>query len=252
MFDVISYLEKEYPYYLQERWDHCGNQVGERPSYVSKVLLCLDYTSNVNKIREEFKPDLIISHHPFFFGDRREIILSNPIKREMAYQILNSKECLYSFHTCFDNSNKGMNYVACNKLGLKECYIHPFCQSMHIGYLENEMEIEEFSKLVKEKLNVPYILASINSPKKIKKVGVVLGGASSFYLDAEIENCDIYISGDWAHHTRLEIQEAKINYFDIPHEVEKLFMDEIKNKLLSQDSSLEIKIVDDQKMPVIL
>lgn len=252
MYDVISYLEAKYPYCLQEKWDHCGNQVGERPLKVSKILLCLDYTSKVNQVRKEFNPDLIISHHPFFFGDRHQIILTDPTKREMAYQILDSKQALYSFHTCFDNALEGMNYIACNKLGLKNCYVHPFCQSMHIGFLEKEMDIKEFGELVKNKLNVPYILSSINNSKKIKKVGIVLGGASSFYLDATLENCDMYISGDFSHHIRLEMQEKKVNYFDIPHEVEILFTYHLKQELLKLDSSLEIEIVNDQKMPVIL
>lgn len=252
MFDVISYLEKEYPYYLQERWDHSGNQIGNRLDKVSKILLCLDYTSNVNNIRKEFNPDIIISHHPFFFGDRREIILSNPLKREMAYEILNSNQCLYSFHTNYDNSIKGMNYQACKKLGLINCYTHPFCNTMHIGFFEKEKDIKEVSKLVKDKLNVPYILSSINNDSKIKKVGIILGGGASFYIDSSIEKCDLYISGDMSHHTRLEIQEAKLNYFDIPHEVEKIFMYALKEELLEKDPSLEIKIVDDQKMPIIL
>lgn len=252
MFDVIKYLEKEYPYYLQERWDHSGNQVGNKIEKVSKLILCLDYTSKVNKVRKDFKPDLIISHHPFFFGDKREIILSNPIKREMAYGILNDNQALYSFHTCYDNSIKGMNYQACKLLGLKNTYVHPFCQTMHIGYLEKEMDIREFSSLVKEKLNVPYILSSINNNSKIKKVGVILGGGASFYIDSSIEKCDIYISGDMSHHTRLEIEELNLNYFDIPHEVEKIFMYALKEELLKQDPTLEIVIVDDQKMPVIL
>lgn len=56
----------------------------------------------------------------------------------------------------------------------------------------------------------------------IKKVAFVAGGDSSAYFDALSLGADCYISGDCAHHTRLEMRRYGLNYIELPHEVEEI------------------------------
>nr|MCR4879842.1 Nif3-like dinuclear metal center hexameric protein [Bacilli bacterium] len=158
----------------------------------------------------------------------------------------------YSMHTNFDDGKGGMNDALVAKLALNDCYIAKSCPSMRIGYLANEMNIEEFAIYAKKKLNVNYGLLIKGNDKPIRKVGIVGGGGSYFYPSAIEEECDIYISGDISHHTRRDIVIRQFNYLDLPHEIEKIFMPTMEKLLKSFDSALEIKIIDHEKEPLVI
>ena len=249
---LIRGIYKKYPKYLQEGYDHVGRQIGKTPEETHKVLVCLDYDSSLNEIVREFKPDLIITHHPFIFGTRYRV-LQDEYKLETTRFIEEEmKTCIYSFHTNFDNSKEGMNYLLSHKLGLKDIYQSSLSPALFIGYLDQEMDVKEYSKIVKERLDVSYIEAILEGKSKIKKVGIIGGAASSYYRFGLEEDLDLYISGDCPHHLRREMIERKVNYFDIPHEVEKIFIEGIEKDLLEMDSSLIIKKIYHEKEPLIL
>ena len=86
----------------------------------------------------------------------------------------------------------------------------------------------------------------------MKKVGIVGGGGSRGWRLAKEEGCDIYISGDAPHYVRRDIVNAKFNYLDMPHEIEKIFMPTMKNILLSYDPMLEIMTVNHEKLPKVI
>jgi len=250
MNKVIKYLETLYPYYQQEHYDHSGYQFGQIKEDVKKIVICLDYETEVYKQCLDIKPDLIITHHPFFFGDKREIYLNDDIKRELAINTINNLNCsVYSFHTCFDNDKYGMNYLASNILKLKNVKRYPLNNGFFYGELEKEMDFDSLCKYVREKFNLSYVLGCKNNEKTIKNIGIVLGGASSYYKEAVLLNLDAYISGDFSHHIRRGIHELGLNYIDIPHEVETLFLSKIKQDLEKEFNDLDIYLIDNQKQP---
>ena len=84
------------------------------------------------------------------------------------------------------------------------------------------------------------------------RIGIVGGGGSRDWVVARDEGCDIYISGDAPHHVRRSIVNEKLNYLDLPHEVEKIFMPTMKKILLSLDPTLEILMVDHEELPKVI
>ena len=159
---------------------------------------------------------------------------------------------IYSMHTNFDTGRGGMNDALTSALGLKDVYIPENDIMMRIGYLENEMEIHDFARLAKEKLNVDYGLLIAKGKPTIKKVGIIGGGGSRSYVVAKDEGADIYISGDAPHHVRRDIVNDGYNYLDLPHEIEKIFMPAMKKLLLEMDDTLDIIIVDHEKLPEVI
>lgn len=69
---------------------------------------------------------------------------------------------------------------------------------------------------------------------------------------AKKEECDIYISGDAPHHVRRDIVNAKFNYLDLPHEIEKIFMPKMEKYLLSIDKDLIIQSFDHERLPKVV
>ena len=72
------------------------------------------------------------------------------------------------------------------------------------------------------------------------------------YKIAIEEECDIYISGDAPHHVRREIVDSHFNYLDMPHEIEHIFMPQMKKILLNIDPNLEVITFDHEQLPKII
>ncbi len=250
---IISFLENKYPLSLQEKWDFSGKQLGKLKKNINKILLCLDYDSTINEQTLNFKPDLIITHHPFFFGKKDKVYKNFPLKKQTSRFLYQTINCaVYSFHTCFDNSNLGMNYLLSHELNLKNIYQSSLCNSLFIGELDHPISLLESCKYIKNKLDISYGLLVQGNDKLIKKIGIIGGGGASLYPFAFLENVDLFVSGDMSHHIRREIIELKQNYLDIPHEVEKIFMKGIKNDLLSLNPTLNILCVDQEKEALVI
>ena len=66
------------------------------------------------------------------------------------------------------------------------------------------------------------------------------------------EGYDIFITGDTPHHIRRDVLAQHYNYLDVAHEVEKIFIPQMKKILLSIDPSLEVIEVDHEDLPELI
>ena len=83
-------------------------------------------------------------------------------------------------------------------------------------------------------------------------MAIIGGGGSRSWQLAKDAGADIYISGDAPHYVRRDIVNARYNYLDMPHEIEKIFMPTIKKFLLGIDKDLEVIVVDHEKLPKVI
>ena len=252
MVEILRKLSKNYPKRLAAGYDRVGLQTGKKPGKVQKVFLSLDLDWEVLPLVKEFKPDVIITHHPFIFGTRARVLKYDESKRLLVEEIDRLGIPVYSFHTNFDTGRDGMNDALSKALGLKNVYAPLKDPSMRIGELESPINAVEFAKLAKTVFHVDYALLINSGAEMVKIVGIIGGGGSRSWPIAKEEGCDIYISGDAPHHVRRDIVNAQYNYLDMPHEIEKIFMPTMKRILLSYDPTLEIKTVDHEKLPKVI
>ena len=250
---VLRRIARDFPKrFAKANHDRVGLMTGKKPDKIQKVLLLLDLDWEVLPIVKEFKPDVIITHHPFIFGTRARVLKWDESKRLLVEQIDGMGIPVYSFHTNFDTGRGGMNDALSKALGLVNVYTPMKNPMMRIGELESPIEAVEFAKFAKTVFHVDYALLINNGAKNIKKVGIIGGGGSRSWPIAKEEGCDIYISGDAPHYVRRDIVNAQYNYLDMPHEIEKIFMPTMKEILLELDPSLEIKTVDHEKLPKVI
>lgn len=253
MRKILTNLAKNFPKRLAKKHhDHVGLMTGKMPGKVQKIFLCLDLDWEVLPEVIKAKPDVIITHHPFIFGTKASVFKWDISKKELCEKIDEMGIPVYSFHTNFDEGKGGMNDALSGALGLENVYCNPFNPMMRVGYLPEEMDVNEFAKFAKERFDVSYGLLVNSGKEKIKKVGIIGGGGSRDYVNAIKEDCDIYISGDVPHYVRRDVVNRKFNYLDFPHEIEKIFMPTMKNILLSMDDSLEIVTIDHEKLPKVI
>ena len=250
---LLSILGKKFPKkYAKQYHDYIGLMVGKLPNEVHRILLALDFDEFILEEAINYQPDLIITHHPFIYGKKKDVFLLDN-KKEELYQCLESHHLpIYTMHTNFDTGKDGMNDALTEALCLHNVYAPSSNIMMRIGELEQEMDIFTFAKYAKEKLHVNYGLLLKNNDKPIKKVGIVGGGGNGEWEIAMKEGCDIYISGDASHHIRRDIIRYGFNYLDLPHEIEKIFVYQMEKILHNIDPSLAIKIIDHEKEPIII
>lgn len=250
---LISVLGRKYPKRIAKKHeDFVGLMAGTIPEEVNKVLLCLDYDEEVHEIAKTYRPDLILTHHPFIYGIKKIVLNTDMYKKALYDQVIKEGFAIYSMHTNFDEAKDGMNDALTKALGLNDIYSPSICPMMRIGYLSNEMDINDFAKYAKECLKVNYGLLLPYGKQMVKKVGIVGGGGAKEYEFAFEEGCDIYVSGDAPHHIRREIIAHHFNYLDLPHEIEKIFIPAMKNILLDIDNDLDILCVDHEKEPLVI
>ena len=249
---LLIKLGKLFPAKKAMKPDYIGLMCGKLPQEVNKILLCLDYDEQVHPFALEYRPDLILTHHPFIYGNKKEVLEKDKKKKALYQQVENNHLTIYSMHTNFDAGEKGMNDALASALGLINIYKPEQEKMMSIGELPHPMQVEEFSVYAKDKLKVNYGLLLPYGNKIVKKVGIIGGGGSSYYLLAKQLGCDIYISGDAPHHIRRGVISEEFNYLDLPHEIEKIFVYRMYDILKSFDDKLDIKIIDHEKEPLVI
>jgi dinuclear metal center YbgI/SA1388 family protein len=250
---LLNKLSKLYPKRIaKENNDFVGLMCGKLPKEVNTILLCLDFDFDVlNYIKSliDGKVDLVITHHPFLYGSKPKILKENEIKAYLNSEMLKLNIPIYSFHTNFDEGSRGMNDALCEALELKNIKNLTTLNMARGGDLPYPMKYDELVKYVCEKLKVNYALKLNYGSTLIKNVAIIGGGGWFGYQNAKLEKYDCFISGDVPHHGRREIYEEKYNYIDVPHEVERIFMAQMKKVLLSFDENLNVICVNQEVEP---
>lgn len=250
---MINRLAKRFPKRIAKKHhDHVGLMTGKLKEDTKKILLCLDLDEEVYPFVKQEMPDLIITHHPFIYSTKYKVFKYDEKKKALCEAIDELNIPVYSMHTNFDEGIGGMNDALAQAIGLKDIYAPEKEQMMRIGYLNAKTEVHEAVKSIKRALGVDYGLLIKGNDNLIEKVGIIGGGGSRSYKVALEENCDLYISGDIPHHVRRDVITNKFNFLDLPHEIEKIFMPTMKKILSGFDSSLEIIIIDHEKLPEVI
>jgi putative NIF3 family GTP cyclohydrolase 1 type 2 len=173
---LLRKLAVYYPQRLRESYDFGGLMVGRLPSEVHSVFLCLDFDDEAYPYALEAKADIILTHHPFFFGTKYQVLKEDPVKRALFEKMMEQGMVLLSYHTNFDAGTPGMNDELADKLGLlgvKPLVSAPMARG---GKLPQTMEVHAFARYAKEKLGVSYGLLIAEGKREIQTVALIGGG----------------------------------------------------------------------------
>ena len=250
---LLNKLGKRFPKkYAKMNHDFVGLMTGKLPEEIHKIVLCLDCDWEIfDKIKEE-KPDLVLTHHPLVYGLRSRVFKRDPSKKELCDALDAINVPVYSMHTNFDTGLGGMNDALAEALHLENVKVIEENIMMRGGELESPMSVEEFAKMANKAFNVHYSLLINKGKKEIRSVAIIGGGGSGNWPIAKDNGYDIYVSGDAPHHVRRDIVNAKYNYLDMPHEIEKIFMPTMKKLIHELDESIEIVVIDHEVEPTVI
>ena len=107
--EITSAIEAFAPLALQEGYDNCGLQVGNRMTECSGALLCVDATEAIVEEAISRGCNLVISHHPLIFKGLKRITGSTQVERTVM-KALQKGVAIYSCHTAIDNATNGVSW----------------------------------------------------------------------------------------------------------------------------------------------
>lgn len=249
---LLRRLASIYPQKLRDSYDFGGLMVGPYKEETERILLCLDYDETIEEKALSFSPDLIITHHPFFFGNPKKILQEDDEKRTSFDFLKRNGIPLASYHTNFDRAKEGMNDALAEALCLSDIRALKGEDMARGGKLPYAMNMESLSRFIIEKLGLPYVGTIKEGKETVSSVAIIGGGGWRGYRAAMEEGYDAFLSGDCPHHGRREIILSHYNYIDMPHEVETIFIDKFANILLNIDHELTIlKIRHEQPWEIV-
>ena len=117
--DVTSAIETYAPLALQEDYDNCGMQVGDRSVECRGVILCVDVTPAIVDEAIAHNCNLIISHHPLIFKGLKRLTGATLVERTVM-KAIESGVAIYSCHTAIDNAQNGVSWEMARCLNVEK------------------------------------------------------------------------------------------------------------------------------------
>ncbi len=233
--DITNYLLTKYPTSLASSFDlgKVGLQFGSLKQEVKVVMLALDGSTKVIDEAIMNDVDLLITHHPFMFNSMLSMDYDNPLQEKIK-QVIKNDLNVFSMHTNFDVAEGGMNEILAKRLGLKNIRFvgdtlnnESFIRTGEV----DEISLNDFLEVVKEKLKVDGLRYTGSLNKKIHKVGILAGsGGFELYLASRL-HCDAFITGEVKHNQALDAVDLNLSLIEVSHAVERLYKEKVKAEL---------------------
>jgi dinuclear metal center YbgI/SA1388 family protein len=208
--ELVSYLDD----YLQVRdvpdWPDAFNglQVEGRDE-IGRLALAVDACRATITAAVGRHADLLVVHHGLFWGGKAPV--TGPYYRRLA-PLVKADLALYSCHMPLDaHPEVGNNHVMARQLGLSVGGMFAEREGVPIGvWCCADLARGELADRVRHTLGVdPLVIAA--GPDRVRKVGIITGGAASWIDRAAAIGCDTFVTGEGAHHTYFEAEERGLN-----------------------------------------
>ncbi|MBQ6846922.1 MAG: Nif3-like dinuclear metal center hexameric protein [Oscillospiraceae bacterium] len=220
VIDILNVLSEKAPVHLAEGYDNVGFIVGRGKKEVTKVIVALDITEKVVREAAEKGAELVVSHHPVIFGERKRITDCD-VTGEIVLTLAENGIAAICMHTNLDSAESGVNSVLAECLGIKvEGVVEPKEDGSvgggRYGSLEKETSLSDFLPKVCRALGtggVKYHDAKI----PVKKVAVGGGSCGEYIVKAKALGCDTVVTADIKHNQFLDADHIGINVIDAGH-----------------------------------
>ena len=243
---IIEYCEK---YLETDKWhDYCHNGLQvEGAAKVGKFISGVSLSRDLVNYAIKKNVRLIIVHHGIFQSDVPSIPQFKGILRERLKLLLSNNINLLGFHLPLDAHPVIGNNISLLKLfGLKktdEIDSPGYGAIGYIGEYGEAMKRDDFINLVNDRLETSsYVIPA--GPNRIRRVGIVSGGAEGDYAIAAEMGADTFLCGQIKENVVRAIEETKINFINAGHyNTEKLGVQNLGN-LIAKKFGIKHEFVD--------
>ena len=202
-----------------------GLQVEGAPK-ISRVAFAVSATAESIAAAGEQHAEALVVHHGLFweFHGARPII--GPFAARIRPLIKNDIN-LFAYHLPLDaHPFVGNNAVLCRELGIQDLTPFGEFKGSEIGFggvLPAPVSASALQKQLASILDHDVILASPDETAQIESVGVITGGASNEWTQAQAAGFDAYVTGEISEHNWHEAREAGMHFFAGGHNATERF-----------------------------
>jgi dinuclear metal center YbgI/SA1388 family protein len=194
--------------------DHPGARNGlqiENSGRVARVCAAVDSCEAVLAEASSIRGTLLLVHHGLLWGGAQPFVGALRRKLKLAFD---SDLAVFSSHLPLDLHPKlGNNALLARSLGLRRCAPAFPAKGQPIGLVgTTETTRAELSRRLSEATGAPVHVAP-GGPERVRRVGVVTGGAGDMVADAAALGCDTFVTGEGPHHTFTLAEELGVNLF---------------------------------------
>lgn len=232
--NIIKTFTKHFPEsYADKSWDNTGllidcsiednvaNSVTD-----PKVLLTVDLTSSVAQEAIDHQCNLIIAYHPFIFPSWKSLTPQRNPQHGSAIRLIQNGISVYSPHTAMDAAKGGINdWLALGLVNNKvevvnsiECIekVKSAPNDDTIGYgrlvtFKNPISLGTLIFNIKGSLNIDHLQVATKhadiTQHMIKSVALCAGSGSGVFREVNIDNVDLFFTGELSHHEILKYKE---------------------------------------------
>jgi len=100
-----------------------------------------------------------------------------------------------------------------------------------VGYLTQEMTLQQFAEFVKQQLDVPAVRVVGDLQSTVSKVALVGGDGNKYIYAAKRAGADVFLTGDMYFHTAQDAQAIDLQIVDPGHHVEKVMIAGVAKKM---------------------
>jgi dinuclear metal center YbgI/SA1388 family protein len=188
---------------------------------VSRVAAAVDACAATVRMAAERQADFLLVHHGLFWGGVRPLV--GPDYRRVA-GLIRANIALYSAHLPLDRHPEvGNNPLLARRLGVDVRGGFGEDEGQTIGvWGEMDTTRDDFTHRLAQALGAaPRLLAF--GPERIRRVGVVTGGAGPMIGQAARAGLDTFVTGEGAHHTYFDAEELGLNVYYGGHYLTETF-----------------------------
>jgi dinuclear metal center YbgI/SA1388 family protein len=228
--------------------DYCHNGLQvEGKEDVAKIITGVSISEKLIETAIEKKADMIIVHHGLFtFGFSPVPRITGNLRKRLRLLLENDIN-FCGFHLPLDAHPEIGNNISLARLfnltNIKPLMSRAYGSIGFIGDINVAINNSEFLQGV-EKLLDTKTQAVMAHEGKVKRVGIVSGGAENDCWAAYEDGADTYICGSIAEHLVRSVEEEKKNFINAGHyNTEKLGVKNL-GELIAKEFDVEVEFVD--------
>ena len=210
--DLVIHLEALAPPATAEAWDNVGLLVGDAAADISRVLLCIDYTTAVAAEAKTGRADLVIAYHPPIFRGFKRVTAGG--ESALVFDAIRSGIAIYSPHTALDVADGGTNDVLADVIGLTERRplrsgdANAATGIGRVGTFTVATSRAEIMNRVRSGLGIDQVLLAGPTEAAVRTVAICAGAGGDLLDNALAAKADLYLTGELRHHDALRAAAA--------------------------------------------
>jgi dinuclear metal center YbgI/SA1388 family protein len=235
---IAEFLEHFAPPRLAEEWDNVGLLVGNTARPVERLMTCLTLTPDSVGEAVAERTDLVVTHHPLPFRPLRRVT-SDSVEGRLLLELIEARIAVYSPHTAFDSTGRGINQRLAEGLGLDaiEALIagadDPAIGTGRCGKLAEPLKLAELAERTGRFVSIQTVQVVGDPERSISKVAVGCGSAGELLAVARDLHCDCFVTGETRFHSCLEAEASGIALILVGHFASERFAVERLAELLA-------------------